>query len=323
MRILGLLLIILAHVQPPSIVFQLRTFDVPMMVFVSGMAYYCSGKVGVKFIPYSISRFTRLVFPVWVFLLIFFACIFIFKPLYFLDLLTLKNMVSTFLLGGFGYVWIIKVFLIIAICSPLYVRFVQNKNGYSVAFITLAMLLFSFIIFQISLSFHNRFLAHFLSDLFFPAIVYGAVFILGYKVLSFNLKESKFIFVLYLITFVICFVSAYFVFGKFVGPQYFKYPPSIFYISYSLVAIFLVKWFFELTINTCNLPFVFKFISSNTIWIYLWHIPIVEYFHRYNVDVNFIFKYAIAVVLPVAITLIQVFWVKKTGSATLNKIFTG
>ncbi|HGV3507582.1 TPA: acyltransferase, partial [Klebsiella michiganensis] len=67
----------------------------------------------------------------------------------------------------------------------------------------------------------------------------------------------------------------------------------------------------------------FKFISSNTIWIYLWHIPIVEYFHRYNVDVNFIFKYAIAVVLPVAITLIQVFWVKKTGSATLNKIFTG
>ncbi len=35
MRFLGIALIILAHVEPPNIIFQARTFDVPMMVFVS------------------------------------------------------------------------------------------------------------------------------------------------------------------------------------------------------------------------------------------------------------------------------------------------
>lgn len=40
MRCFGLLLIILAHVSPPDTLFQIRTFDVPMMVFISGMSYF-------------------------------------------------------------------------------------------------------------------------------------------------------------------------------------------------------------------------------------------------------------------------------------------
>ena len=42
MRLLGLLLIIFAHIGPPNALFQIRTFDVPMMIFVSGVAYYIS-----------------------------------------------------------------------------------------------------------------------------------------------------------------------------------------------------------------------------------------------------------------------------------------
>ncbi|VED48541.1 Acyltransferase family [Raoultella terrigena] len=146
MRVLGLLLIILAHVQPPSFIFQLRTFDVPMMIFVSGMAYYYSGKSNIKLWQYSLSRFKRLVFPVWIFLVFFFLSIFIFEPVGFVDLFTLKTIISTFLLGGFGYVWIIKVFLIIAICSPIFVRFIKYKSGYALTFITLAMLLVSLLV---------------------------------------------------------------------------------------------------------------------------------------------------------------------------------
>lgn len=36
MRVLELLLIILAYVQPPSLILQLRTFDVPMMALFQG-----------------------------------------------------------------------------------------------------------------------------------------------------------------------------------------------------------------------------------------------------------------------------------------------
>ncbi|SFK21637.1 hypothetical protein SAMN04488079_106193 [Methylophaga sulfidovorans] len=42
LRFIGLSMIIFAHVGPPSILFQLRNFDVPLMVLISGMSY-CSG----------------------------------------------------------------------------------------------------------------------------------------------------------------------------------------------------------------------------------------------------------------------------------------
>jgi fucose 4-O-acetylase-like acetyltransferase len=44
LRVAGLLLIILAHVSPPFLLFQFRTFDVPLMVFVSGLSYLAAGK---------------------------------------------------------------------------------------------------------------------------------------------------------------------------------------------------------------------------------------------------------------------------------------
>lgn len=110
MRVMGLLLIILAHVNPPGILFQFRTFDVPMMIFVSGVSFYLSKASNVSFATYSLSRFQRLVFPVWAFLIMFFFILYVFKPLKFMDLLTVNNITSTFLLDGFGYVWIIKVF---------------------------------------------------------------------------------------------------------------------------------------------------------------------------------------------------------------------
>lgn len=323
MRVLGLLLIILAHVQPPSFIFQLRTFDVPMMIFVSGMAYYYSGKSNIKLWQYSLSRFKRLVFPVWIFLVFFFLSIFIFEPVGFVDLLMLKTIVSTFLLGGFGYVWIIKVFLIIAICSPVFVRFIKYKSGYALTFITLAMLLVSLLVLNVSYEFNNKYLLHFLSDIIFPATVYGTVFMIGYKVLGLTTKEKLFIFFSYLIAFAVCVIFYHHMMGKFSGPQYFKYPPSLFYIAYSLIATFIVMWFFERFLPFKKLPFIIGFMSSNTIWIYLWHIPVVEYFRRYDVPFNFVLKYFIAVFFSVVVTLIQVYLIKKTKSNSLNKLFTG
>ncbi len=90
LRLCGLLLIMLAHVNPPNIIFQIRTFDVPMMVFVSGVSYYLSKKANVDFFSYAYSRFKRLVLPVWIFY--FFLCHdFVLRPANFLDLLNNKN----------------------------------------------------------------------------------------------------------------------------------------------------------------------------------------------------------------------------------------
>lgn len=39
MRAIGLLCVILAHINPPSLLLQIRSFDVPLMLFVSGLVY--------------------------------------------------------------------------------------------------------------------------------------------------------------------------------------------------------------------------------------------------------------------------------------------
>lgn len=71
LRVCGLLLIMLAHVNPPNLIFQIRTFDVPMMVFVSGVSYFLSKKADVSYFSYAFSRFKRLVLPVWIFFVFF------------------------------------------------------------------------------------------------------------------------------------------------------------------------------------------------------------------------------------------------------------
>jgi fucose 4-O-acetylase-like acetyltransferase len=42
LKVIGLFCIILAHVSPPSLIFQLRNFDVPLMVMISGSVFYLS-----------------------------------------------------------------------------------------------------------------------------------------------------------------------------------------------------------------------------------------------------------------------------------------
>jgi fucose 4-O-acetylase-like acetyltransferase len=44
LRFLGLSLIILAHVTPQGLVFQIRNFDVPLMVFISGVSFALAEK---------------------------------------------------------------------------------------------------------------------------------------------------------------------------------------------------------------------------------------------------------------------------------------
>jgi len=69
LRAIGLLSIILAHVNPPSLLFQLRTFDVIMMVCVSTISYtdYARPK---PYKDYLIGRIKRLLFPTWEFILL-------------------------------------------------------------------------------------------------------------------------------------------------------------------------------------------------------------------------------------------------------------
>ncbi|HBU9204778.1 TPA: acyltransferase family protein [Klebsiella pneumoniae] len=325
LRVCGLLLIMLAHVNPPNLIFQIRTFDVPMMVFVSGVSYFLSKKADVSYFSYAFSRFKRLVLPVWIFLFFFFLTIYLFRPVNFLDLLSVKNILSTYMLNGFGYVWVIRVFLIIAILSPLYVYLTKNSSSYSIAIIVLFLLLVSLLLSIFPYEKYGKLLSHIFDDVLFPAISYGAVFILGYNYFLFNTKQKIFVFSLFLLVFCLYLMLNYFMFGVVNGPQSYKYPPTLYYIAYSIVVMLVLYHAVNLFMLRRNVWPIILIISSNTIWIYLWHIPVVEYFYRYNNETNFFLKYLVVFFISTSIALTQRFLVMHffPKSKLMKVIFTG
>lgn len=80
LRFVGISLIILAHVSPPNIPFNIRCFDVPLMIFISGLIY-ADKNTGINF-HFFIHRLKRLLIPLYLFLTIFFILIFFLKYIF-------------------------------------------------------------------------------------------------------------------------------------------------------------------------------------------------------------------------------------------------
>ena len=108
LKTIALLCIILAHVYPPDNLFQIRNFDVVMMIMISaylGLNNYKNG----NYFKYLLKRICRLVIPTWIFLIIFFLINYIFK----INNFSFSQIVDSFKLNyGIGYVWIIRIYLI-------------------------------------------------------------------------------------------------------------------------------------------------------------------------------------------------------------------
>ena len=76
LKVLGLLLVILAHVDLPAWLAQIRSFDVPLLVFLSACLARKSF-VGGCVIQYYRKRFFRLAVPAWVFAVYYFDTTFL------------------------------------------------------------------------------------------------------------------------------------------------------------------------------------------------------------------------------------------------------
>lgn len=326
MRFIGILLIMFAHVNPPNTLFQIRTFDVPMMVFVSGMSYYTSGKTSVKLKPYILSRFKRLVLPVWAFLVVFFVAIALFHVPGFQDILTAQTIFLTFLLSGFHYVWVIKIFLLMALLSPLLTRVANAVSSYSLPFFSILLLCVSLLLSLTGYASLPALPASVVKDIIIPAISYGAIFIIGYKVLALTRREISFCLFNFVIVFLAYVVYNYLRHGGLDDIQNYKYPPTLYYIAYATIMSLLIFSVLEY-LHIEKIGAFVQFVSANTIWIYLWHIPVVEAFHREHVGINVLIKYLMAVGIAVLLTRIQVTIVGKiTGGnrkSLINTVFTG
>jgi hypothetical protein len=292
-------MIILAHVSPPGIIFQLRNFDVPLMLIVSGMSFGFAFKEE-PYSQYVWKRIKRLVFPVWIFLSAYFV---FFSTPESNDYEVVLN--SYLLLGGIGYVWIIRVFLLVALIAPFIYHFHKRTDSDSVYLYTLLIL---FIIYEICRHFTAPYIStefdRIVSLIILYVIPYSLLFALGLRMPTLTEKSIKVI----LISFFLCFallVGAHsYTSGKFIPTQQFKYPPTIYYFSYAIsVSVFLWlsshKIWGILQKNKMMTNFVL-FMARNSIWIYLWHIPLIKFIHF-----NYLLKYLTVIPISLAITYSQ------------------
>lgn len=242
------------------------------------------------------------------------------------------NMIfSTFLLNGFGYLWIIRIFIIIAILAPFIVMFFRTKTFYFDVSVIILSIFATTIADYYFIHMNNKYARYIVVDILLPALTYSSIFILGYKWHAYTRFDKNTVGFVFLIFIIVAQVYMLFEQQGIIQPQNFKYPPTIIYISFSIVMIvildFILKSCFD---NTASSKYkCIIFLSSNTIWVYLWHIPIVEYFKLTDDKLEWYVKYAIVVCISFLITFLQVYiikWIVRQNPCKLKflkVIFTG
>jgi fucose 4-O-acetylase-like acetyltransferase len=329
LRFIGLSMIILAHVEPPSLLFQIRNFDVPLMVLVSGLSFSLSYKKTEKYYIYLWKRVKRLLFPVWIFLTLYFMVLYIFVPTS-SELTLFKLAASYSLIGGIGYVWVIRIFLMVAALSPLlYLANKKIKSNLLYFFIILVGLIINDIVIFSTKTYINGDFLKLISLFTLYVIPYSMVFAIGLRLTCVNRKQSYALCLSSLVSLLLSALAIYIFSGELLPTQKYKYPPTTYYISYALLISFIlwmnIHIIESLLRRTKLLDFVL-FCGRNSIWIYLWHIVFIK-----TITASFEIKFFLVMILAALITYIQVYYVKMKTSKlkninsvkNINTLFTG
>lgn len=293
LRAFGLLLLVVAHTWPPAWLAAIRTFDVPLMVFISAMCYK---PLRGGYLAYGIKRLKRIYIPVAIFLTIFFSaellCHFIIgKPE-----INIKVVIGSYLLldgPSIGYVWIMRVFLMMALILPLLHKWLNNL-GCTLSIIVIFIIIgLQYYLVSIIYSMDNKIIRFILDETLLYAFGYCSVAVLGLKIQSFNTKELMTIILISGIA-VFCFVWAH---DWIFDPQQYKYPPQSLYLLYGIFASSLL-WSLKSILEPITKGRFFAYLSENSMWIYLWHIIPVYAISRWSDVPNMWFgRYCIVLII--------------------------
>lgn len=267
MRAFGLLLLVVAHTWAPSWLTTIRTFDVPLMVFISAMCYK---PLRGGYLAYCIKRFKRIYIPVTIFLTIFFTteimCYMVIgKP--HIDML---RIIGSFLLlnsPSIGYVWIMRVFLMMALLLPLWRKILDNRGFVATIIIVIGLILLQQFLVLVVEYVDNKIIRSILDETLLYAIGYSPIAILGLKIQQFKRNELIWINILSIVV-VLCFI----IYNDWTfDPQTYKYPPQALYIIYGIFGSNAL-WLMKPLLTFIGENRFTTYISKNSMWIYLWHI---------------------------------------------------
>ncbi|ETJ48373.1 acyltransferase family protein [Pseudoalteromonas agarivorans] len=276
-RLLGLLIIMVAHSSPPGWIFQLRNFGTPLLVVGSGLTYsliFASRKLETK--AFYKKRLPKLIFPAWLFLTFFFLSV------YAASIISDSNfpfpneiVIESFLfMGGIGFVWVFKIYIILSLITPLAV-YLNDKVNNNLKY--LSSLLFLYIVYEIAVYLITPLLTGVYSTVFnsiiFITLPYTILFLYAFNLPSLKKASVVYISMSSLIVFIVLAYLKYTEAGHFVHTQLYKYPPTLYYLSYAFFAVNAIY----LTLTNIKVSNDFTksiviWLSSNSLWVYLWHI---------------------------------------------------
>jgi fucose 4-O-acetylase-like acetyltransferase len=313
MRFVGILFIILAHVLPSSsTLFQLRTFDVSLMIFVSGLAY--ADRKMEAYPQFVWRRLKRLLVPVYLFLILYFlvnwllsACGIFFMP-------ETEKIIGTFLLidPNIGYVWVIRIFLTIMLVTPLLMRIESTiKNNVLFGLLITFWLVAQYYLILWLLPLKPGI---FINDYILYTTGYAVLFLLGLRMMKRTSVSVQISFFAVLLVAMVCLaIEMAAERGSWLKMQWYKYPPQTYYLVWGAL-VSLLFW-------TCRKwwsGFMDKkwinFIGQNTIWIYLWHIPFVEFMNKSFPELHWGIRYAVVCGGAIGVYLLQYWVVQRIAS---------
>ncbi len=301
MRALGLILLIGVHVNAPDWYVAVRSFDVPLMVFISAMCYKpLRGGI----VTYWLKRFKRIYIPVVVFLIIYFAAAIGSRTLNIHDQSAIKIILGSFLLlePSIGFVWVMRVFLLMAIIMPFLYKITQcHKYAWAISIIGL-------IIFQslvANLKIFNQNTINYLigNQIVLYAVGYSPIAILGLVISRLPVQQISRCILISIFALILIMTCSQIGFC----PQIFKYPPCSIFQIYGVLMCSLI-WICRPTkewngIAEKCIPLI-AYLSKNSMWIYLWHIMGLALMWMVNrmLPMPWIARYCFVVLIAIMIT---------------------
>ena len=302
LRFIGLSLIILIHINPPVDLAQVRCFDVPLMLFVSGLT--ASSSRHCRYVDYVTKRTKRLIIPVWMFLAAYLPILY-FVQFKFLpeQYLTGEMIVRSFLLldNSIGYVWIIRIFLIVMLVTPFILKLNNRiENIRLFVFVIVAAIFALEGVHSIGVQCDKESVASFVVvDIIQYGIAYSIPFMLGVRCRNAEKMEQHKLLAFVIIVFVVSLVYYIFSYGLpiRITPN-FKTPPHSYYIIYGCF-VSVVLWQMKTKISKWLTNKYFILLGQNTIWNYLWHMPFALVSNRISDSwaIRYLFVYGAAILM--------------------------
>ncbi len=263
-----------AHSEPPSWLYQLRNFGTPLLIVASGLTYaliYSTRRM--ETLNFYRKRLSKLVFPAWLFIPVFYGFFFVAfhiarRP----DPFHFTTILDTFAFSGIEGVWILKVYITLALITPLALKVEAGMRNTGAYF---ALLLLVYTAYEGLVAYAPSVVPPALHPLVFsnllPAIPYTILFLYGLRLSRLTRAQVITASCLGLSVFGVMAYLKYTAAGMFVQTQEFKYPPTLYYLSYGFFAlnVFYLSRNFLLGLVRTR---IVLWLSSHSLWIYLWHI---------------------------------------------------